>query len=173
MRTQLPFAGIVQRHRAVFSPMRNFGFDDFIEKMNGIDDVPVDTVDHALRFALRPGESGQQKVSSRSGRWVITDIGYELRSPPPPNNIDLSRVRISSWITPETDDSGNYDESDKSILVTEDQPIVLLYGNGEHQRFGITRRYSSTDLRVFKVTNLTRVPIVLYIGVQTVTLVNQ
>lgn len=165
--------GAVQRSRSVFSPMRNFGIADFISRTNGIDDVPVDTTEQVLSFHLNPGQSDQQKISSRAGRWAITDISYELRSPPPPNNIDLSRVRVSSWITPCCEDSDSEEVTDNSILVTEDQPIVLVFGNGEHQRASIARHYSSVDLRVFKVTNMTRVPIVIYISVQTVTLVNQ
>ena len=170
MRTQLPYIGAVQRARSVFSPMRNFGLGDFIAKMNGIDSVPVDTLDQVLIFNLDPGQAVQQKISSRAGRWAITDIGYALVSPQSPNNVDLSRVRVSSWIT---QDDMDEEDSSNSTVVTEDQPIVLVYGSGEHQRLSIPRRYNSVDLRVFKVTNLTRFPIVINISVQTVTLVDQ
>lgn len=161
MRSQIPCLTRPQPFgRGIFAPMRNFGFYEAMKEFYGKPDgPPIESSEVSLTFTLLPGGSSSQIVPATGGvRW-ITDINYTL-SGANAVLVDPAELRVSSWINPDKDDDS------KIVVVTEDQPLSLVFGTAERQRAIFPRRHESTDLRLFEIFNTTRLPITVNLSIQ-------
>lgn len=118
----------------------------------------TESYDIDLEFDLQPGQTITNSIPSRAGTWILLEKRATTIGTPStlivPSYPDM--VKVSCYIVSEG--------TNTNIILTEEQPLSLVFGTGEWQLALLPETWNSVNNRIFSVKNTTPDRVVVNLG---------